>query len=165
MYVSGRANNYRQRTGNVGNAEPERFTVPAEYDGNALRTPEALARAEEAFRRGYVFDENDITTVAEEKTVNADEKVSVSEEIHTEPSAAVDAVAEISDVNDESITAPSEPSVTAAAMTEPSKEGVISGLFHSIKTEHIIIIAAILILWDSRADDELLIMLAILLFC
>ena len=47
-----------------------------------------------------------------------------------------------------------------------SKKGLgISEIFHSITAEHIILLAAILILWDSRADDGLMIMLAVLLFC
>lgn len=164
MYVSGRSNGKR-RDGmgkDIGNREngQEIFSVPSDYSGNAFRDPAALSIAEEAFRRGYVFGEN-----------NAEVQSDLSEQ-EPENSASTDSIPiEVSGLfgmPTEENASQNEPSVAASAtpiVSKESGEGLFSGLLRGITAEHIILVAAILILWDSRADDELLIMLAILLFC
>ena len=164
MYVSGRSNGKR-RDGmgkDIDNREngQEIFSVPSDYSGNAFRDPAALSIAEEAFRRGYVFGEN----TAE---VQSDVSEQEPENTVTTGSTDVEDTEEFSIPTEESSSA-NEPSLMASAtpiVSKESGEGFFSGLLRGITAEHIILIAAILILWDSRADDELLIMLAILLFC
>lgn len=195
MYVSGRGN------GNGKNRFPEgmgneKFFVPSEYGGNALRDPEALMRAEEAFRRGYVFEENRPDTKNEdlfnskngaesgddEKNAYGEDEIDEINEIngtngiHNEPSSAFapekaygeavkDGDENEGEIEKDPLRSDAKKDGERAVFAQKKRNGYLSEIFGGIKMEQIIIIGLILILWESRADDELLIMLAILLFC
>lgn len=207
MYVGGRGNGNGNGNGNGKNRFSEgmgneKFFVPSEYGGNALRDPEALMRAEEAFRRGYVFEENRPDTKNEDlfnskngAEADYDEKNAYGEDeideinkingtngIHNETSSAFapekaygEAVKDGDGDGDEDgdevkiekdpIGFDAKKDGERAVFAQKKRNGYLSEFFGGIKTEQIIIIGLILILWESRADDELLIMLAILLFC
>ncbi len=148
MYIGARGDGGKSR---------ERVNLPEKYSGNAftddgvlrVTDEEALKRAEEAFKRGYVFEKTDDAAAATEETGASEktdhvatEAVHISEAAETVPNA----------------------DVPASAVSIRSG-GVLSGIFNGITMEHIVLLAAILILWDSRADDELLLFLLILFFC
>lgn len=156
MYIGGRGDGGRNR-GDI--------KIPEQYSGNALaradtadETPreyktdsEALQRAEEAFRRGYVF---------EEPNASADDAPAM---IYDTPDGVhIPFKADFSE---------RESDVSVAASVSPDKRsilsggGLLSGILSGITLEHVILISLILILFDSKADDELLIMLAILFIC
>lgn len=140
MYISGQRDAGRRRA--------EEIKIPEQYSGNAFSTDtEALAIAEEAFRRGYVFDSGDSQTVAEEKIIeDADADADLTHETEAKETVGVSR---------------SE----GDAVTVHKRQGGLSGLLDRLTSENIILIALILILWDSKADDELLLMLVILFFC
>lgn len=194
MYVGGRGNgninsNGRNKlSGDFGN---EKFFVPSEYGGNALRDPEALMRAEEAFRRGYVFEENrpDIKNenlfnsengaeADDEKNAYGEDEINGTKGIHNEassvfaPEKAYGEDIKDDDENESENKNGNDPlrydvkkDGDRTVFAQKKRYGYLSEIFGGIKTEQIIIIGLMLILWESRADDELLIMLAILLFC
>lgn len=197
MYVGGRGNGNGNSNGKnrfsdgMGN---EKFFVPSEYGGNTLRDPEALMRAEEAFRRGYVFEENRPDTKNEdlfnsengaeadydEKNAYGEDEINGTNGIHNETSSVFvpekaygEAVKDADEDGDENegeigkdpIGSDAKKDGECAVFAQKKRNGYLSEFFGGIKTEQIIIIGLILILWESRADDELLIMLAILLFC
>lgn len=138
MYISGQRDAGRRRA--------EEIKIPEQYSGNAFSTDtEALAIAEEAFRRGYVFDSGDSQTVAEEKIIE-DADADLTHETEAKETFGVSR---------------SE----GDAVTVHKRQGGLSGLLDRLTSENIILIALILILWDSKADDELLLMLVILFFC
>ncbi len=159
--------------GNMPDGAEDRIIPPASYSGSAIRTPEALSEAEEAFRRGYVFEKHDGIHPNTEYMPNengmseeADELISA-----TDRELPMSAENDIVHIGAEASEASSEAEKTAVSVSAggsiqpPQKRGFISGIFEKLTAEHLILIAVILILLDSRADDELLIMLVILLFC
>ncbi len=139
MYISGQRD--------VGRRRAEEISIPERYSGNAfpgqtenLRSDSgALEEAEAAFKRGYVFEDNTIESESEPQAVS----------IETEVSAV-------------QTSAPESEAITVHKKAAPKRQG---GLFDRLTNENIILIALILILWDSKADDELLLMLIILFFC
>lgn len=157
MYIGGRGD---------GNRNRGELKIPEQYSGSALsRTDpeklellsdkEALRHAEEVFRRGYVFEEQSTVSEPSDTAVSANaaetELVETAGDVTASPTAAL----------------PSE-EVAAGGKARtllPTGGGLLSGLIDSVKIEHIILIALIIILYDSKADDQLLIMLAILFFC
>lgn len=153
MYISGQRDTGRRRAGDI--------KIPEQYAGNAFSDvnsvyrsdAEALEKAEEAFRRGYVFEET------KPKEINA---AAVSEDRQAE--GTDDAVP--TDRNTADAEAAATVSVHKSVPPAPKrKRDGISGLFDKLTSENIILIALILVLWDSKADDELLLMLIILFLC
>lgn len=139
MYISGQRDAGRRRA--------EEIKIPEQYSGNAFPTDtEALAIAEEAFKRGYVFD--DSSEVERENTDDtiAEANVDITHEVEARDTFGV---------------SKSE----GGAVTVHKRQGGLSGILDRLTSENIILIALILILWDSKADDELLLMLVILFFC
>ncbi len=156
MYIGGRSD---------GNKNRGELKIPEQYSGSALsRTDplklellsekDALRHAEEVFQRGYVFEEGKTEAEFSDASVpaaSAAESLDSVKEVMVSPSSAP--LAE-------------EVAVSGKAHTLlPTGGGLLSGLIESVKIEHIILIALILILYDSKADDQLLVMLAILFFC
>lgn len=136
--------------GGVISPEDE-MRIPREYSGNAFDADgaarnfdpdgEALRRAEEMFRRGYVFEDEAIhnDSAANETPATGDAPAS-----QPEPPRSGD---------------------VHAVSARPEKRGMLGGLFGNISTEEILIGALIVMLLVNGGDDELLIMLVILLFC
>lgn len=145
MYISGQRDTGRRRT--------EEIKIPEQYSGNAFPTDtEALAIAEEAFRRGYVFD-------------NAESRETVEDGI-AENVENTDNVEKSAANTDADFTDKIEVKETMGdAVAVHKRQGGLPGILDRLTTENIILIALILILWDSKADDELLLMLVILFFC
>ncbi len=147
MYIGARGDSGRSQ---------DRVDLPEKYSGNAftedgvlrVSDADALKRAEEAFRRGYVFEPDGDGDGCMEPESEGEAPPSEPTDIHTADRDA--------------------PAASAAANGNVSvlrRSGVISELFKGITAEHIILLAAVFILWDSRADDELLLLLILLLFC
>ncbi len=144
MYISGQRETGRRRAGEI--------KIPESYAGNAFsdigvgdgQNTDALRTAEEAFRRGYVFEE---ANVPDEGDV---------------PEAADEAAVPSVTVTQDAVPV----SVHKNARAVPERRvGGLSGILDRLTTENIILIALILVLWDSKADDELLLMLVILFLC
>lgn len=157
----------------VGKSPSDDMKVPDQYHGVAVDgdgvvrgvgNDEELRRAEEMFRRGYVF-ESDADTGEESEPESKAEPDNAENEKTTEPRDSADAVHNDADTAHASPTSPAE-AVSASAKPALKKTGgLLSDLFGRISSEDIILIGLIIILFGSGADDELLIMLAVLLIC
>ncbi len=137
----------------------EKIKIPDKYAGNAFSDkgyesdPEALRTAEEAFMRGYVFDEQKLPGPPLEEAPVADAQTAETEKTDTDvgvpfEEAAVSASARVNEMSPKS-----------------ERSGRLSELIKLLTSENVILIGLILVLWNREADDELLIMLIILLFC
>ncbi len=139
MYISGQRDAGRRRA--------EEIKIPEQYSGNAFQTDtEALAIAEEAFKRGYVFDDSSEVEKESTNDATAEANAEVAHEVEAKETFGV-------------------PKNEGGAVTVHKRQGGLSGILDRLTSENIILIALILILWDSKADDELLLMLIILFFC
>lgn len=154
----------------VGKSPSDDMKVPDQYHGVAVDgdgvvrgvgNDEELRRAEEMFRRGYVF-ESDADTGADSVPEIKAEPDNDENEKTTEPHDSADAAHSDADA------APTSPAAAVSASARPAPKktgGLLSELFGRISSEDIILIGLIIILFGSGADDELLIMLAVLLIC
>ncbi len=150
----------------VGKSPSDDMKVPDQYHGVAVDgdgvvrgvgNDEELRRAEEMFRRGYVF-ESDADAGAE--SVPEIKSEPDNAENTAGPRGSADAVHNNADAP------PASPAEAVSARPAPKKTGgLLSELFGRISSEDIILIGLIIILFGSGADDELLIMLAVLLIC
>ena len=140
----------------VGKSPSDDMKVPDQYHGVAVDgdgvvrgvgNDEELRRAEEMFRRGYVF-ESDADAGTESEPESKAEVDNAENVKTTGPRGSADAVHSDADA---AHAAPTSPASPAAAV--------------SASSEDIILIGLIIILFGSGADDELLIMLAVLLIC
>lgn len=155
--------------GKNGGVPPEReMIIPNRYSGNAFDADgtrrdynasmgaavntnadteaEARRHAEELFRRGYVFD---------------DEALQNGTGTASRADGAAEAVARAVGTSAKGRAArPEKRRAEASGLS-----GILGGIFDRITTEDILLGALILMLYMNGADDELLIMLAILLFC
>ena len=178
---------YVGKKGSVHSGEPEDddMKIPNRYNGIAFDsdgTPrdilsgphydpdgEELRRAEELFRRGYVFEDQApvqaADTAAEADTV-ADGPQTLNDAAHavhteSEPEAGSGGPQR----GEKSVAASSEPCAPQKNEPQSGAGGLLSGLFGRITTEELLIGGLIVLLLSSGADDELLIMLVVLLFC
>ena len=154
----------------VGKSPSDDMKVPDQYHGVAVDgdgvvrgvgNDEELRRAEEMFRRGYVF-ESDADTGTDSEPEMKVEPDNAENEKTTEPRGSAN-----TSHNDADVT-PASPAAAVSASAKPAPKktgGLLSELFGRISSEDIILIGLIIILFGSGADDELLIMLAVLLIC
>ena len=142
--------------GENGNAAPDGLNDPNGGHGDPLR------HAEELFRRGYVFDDENVPSTAAGSAVGTASAVRAN---------SGDSAARADDRERGRDAPPTADRPVSAAEKKrgDAKTGVLgnlfSGLFGSIGAEEILIGAIILMLLVNGGDDELLIMLVILLFC
>ncbi len=140
----------------------EKIKIPDKYAGNAfpegayVSDPEALATAEEAFSRGYVFEKTDEYSETAELSDPTYDTYSVLPELDRSSAETPETF--------------SEPAVTSSVhkneiTSENRERGRLSGLFEKLTSENIILLGLILVLWSAESDDELLLMLIILFFC
>ena len=152
----------------VGKSPSDDMKVPDQYHGVAVDgdgvvrgvgNDEELRRAEEMFRRGYVF-ESDADAVSDSEPETKAEPDNAEDT--TDSRGSADAIHSDADA----IHASHAEAVSASAKPASKKTGgLLSELFGRISSEDIILIGLIIILFGSGADDELLIMLAVLLIC
>lgn len=152
----------------VGKSPSDDMKVPDQYHGVAVDgdgvvrgvgNDEELRRAEEMFRRGYVF-ESDADAVSDSEPETKAEPDNAEDTTDSRGSANTSH-------NDADVT-PASPAAAVSASAKPAQKktgGLLSELFGRISSEDIILIGLIIILFGSGADDELLIMLAVLLIC
>ena len=153
----------------VGKSPSDDMKVPDQYHGVAVDgdgvvrgvgNDEELRRAEEMFRRGYVFESDADAGTDSEPEMKAEVD---NAENTAGPRGSADAVQSDADAAPAS---PTSPAAAVSARPAPKKTGgLLSELFGRISSEDIILIGLIIILFGSGADDELLIMLAVLLIC
>ena len=158
----------------VGKSPSDDMKVPDQYHGVAVDgdgvvrgvgNDEELRRAEEMFRRGYVFESDADAGTDSEPEMKA-EVDNAENTAGPEPRGSADAAYSDADAAHASPTSPASPAVSASAKPAQKKTGgLLSELFGRISSEDIILIGLIIILFGSGADDELLIMLAVLLIC
>ena len=143
---------------------------------------EALRYAVEAFRRGYVFDEN---KGDEPPEYDAGNKRNGANSTDAESAVGVFARGKVNASGDKNVNQSLgrdigrkiNPSVSSGLQNKnqglrPQKKaaqeqtgGLLSGILSNISLETVLIGALIIMLWRDGTDDELLIMLAVLLLC
>ena len=163
--------------GKGGDAAPDSgseagMKLPPEYTGTRFdkngevrgyeEDGEALRRAEELFRRGYVFEGEAAEGGIENS--GAEERPATSEN-RAQPPADEAGGAKKANEAKEAAARPQPNHPKRRDNAPPTVRGALSGLFGMISAEEILIGAIILMLLVNGADDELLIMLVILLFC
>ncbi len=153
-------------------AEPDAsMKLPEKYSGNAFDEngvkrdydPDGtlLKNAEEFYRRGYVFDgeQNDSTEVS----ATAEDSY---HEVPVSQAPAENARKEVGDSKEvEKESVPASGKAQSSPARGSSIVGQLGGILGKISTEDILLGALILMLYINGTDEELLIMLAILLFC
>lgn len=153
MYISGQRESGRRRSGDIKIPEKYAGTALADAKSTYETDADALRTAEEAFRRGYVFEETKMPTEEASEVLAEETQGPVSES---------------PDASETALYASAEPQAVPAALHKnilPQRRGGLAGILDRLTSENIILIALILVLWDSKADDELLLMLVILFLC
>ncbi len=151
MYV-GRGNDR-----DAADGREDEMRLPMQYHGVAFDTDEDLRRAEELFRRGYVFEEDN---TAEAETENA-AAAPTPETTPTAPDRTDEKPNEEPAAQKSESAAPASAGVHSAA----GIGGALSGILGKIGTEELLLGGLCVLLLMSGVDDELLIMLVVLLFC